>query len=42
VENITSEEYVSFQSSNGHTLNTGAGENPMPRIGVLAGLEFTF
>lgn len=41
-ENVTAEEYVSFQSSNGHTLNTGAGENPMPRFGMLAGLEFTF
>ena len=42
IENLTNEEYVAFQSSNGHTLASGAGENPMPPIGFFGGLELTF
>ena len=42
IENLTNEEYVAFQSSNGHTLATGAGENPMPPTGFFGGIELTF
>jgi iron complex outermembrane receptor protein len=41
-QNLTNHEYVAFQSSNGHTLATGAGENPMPPFGVLGGLRVEF
>lgn len=39
--NLTSEEYVSFQASNGSTL-TGAGENPMPPLQVVTGMLVDF
>ena len=42
IQNITSEEYVAFQSSNGHTLSTGAGENPMPPINFMGGIRLQF
>lgn len=41
-QNLTGEEYVSFASSNGHTLATGAGENPMPPFNVLGGVSIEF
>ena len=41
IENVTNEEYVAFQSSNGSNLN-GAGENPMPPIGVTTGVTIRF
>ena len=42
IQNLTNEEYVSFQSSNGHTLATGAGENPMPPTTFLGGMSVDF
>lgn len=41
VENLTNEEYVTFQSSNGSNLG-GAGEYPMPPTTVVGGLTMTF
>ncbi len=41
IQNLTSEEYVAFQSSNGSNLN-GAGENPAPPIGVVGGVTVRF
>ena len=41
VENITNEEYVTFQSSNGANLN-GAGEFPMPPTTVTGGVTVQF
>lgn len=41
IENITNEEYVTYQSSNGLTL-TGAGEAPMPPTTFLGGLTVDF
>jgi len=40
-ENVTNEEYVAFQSSNATNLN-GAGENPMPPLGITAGVSVKF
>jgi iron complex outermembrane receptor protein len=40
--NLTNEEYVTFQSSNGHTLSSGAGQNPMPPFGVMGGVRVEF
>ncbi len=42
IQNITNEEYTAFQSSNGHTLATGAGENPMPPTTFLGGVNVQF
>jgi len=42
LQNLTNEEYVAFASSNGHTLATGAGDNPMPPFNVLWGINLTF
>ncbi|MBI2885241.1 MAG: TonB-dependent receptor [Candidatus Omnitrophica bacterium] len=39
--NVTNEEYVSFQSSNATDLS-GAGENPMPPLHVVAGIRTKF
>ncbi len=41
IENITNEEYVTFQSSNGSNLN-GAGESPMPPTTFSGGLTIRF
>ena len=41
VDNITNEEYVTFQSSNGTNLN-GAGEFPMPPTAVFGGVTVAF
>ncbi len=41
VENLTNEEYGTFDSSNGSNL-LGAGEYPMPPINLLAGVWTTF
>ena len=40
-QNLTSEEYVAFQSSNASNLN-GAGENPAPPFGVIGGITVKF
>ena len=40
VENLTNEEYVTYQSSNGVDL-TGAGEAPMPPTTFLGGIRIT-
>jgi outer membrane receptor protein involved in Fe transport len=42
LQNLTNEEYTAFAASNGHTLATGAGENPMPPLGVIGGVDLTF
>ncbi len=42
LNNITGEEYVAFQSSNGVTLSTGNGENPMPSFNVICGVTIDF
>lgn len=39
--NLTNEEYVTYQSSNGSSLS-GAGEAPMPPTSVIAGVDFSF
>ncbi len=39
--NVTNEEYVSFQSSNASSLS-GAGDNPMPPLHVIAGISTKF
>ncbi len=39
--NLTNEEYVSFQASNGSSL-AGAGENPMPPLQVIGGMLVNF
>ncbi len=41
VENLTNEQYVAFESSNGSNLK-GAGENPAPPIGFFGGLTVKF
>lgn len=41
IRNLTNEEYVSFPTSNAANL-TGAGENPMPPIHVVAGMTLEF
>ncbi|MEK7879395.1 MAG: TonB-dependent receptor, partial [candidate division NC10 bacterium] len=40
IENVTNEEYTTFQSSNG--LITSTGENPAPPISFLLGLTLKF
>jgi len=40
--NLTGEEYTAFQASNGHTLATGAGENPAPPFRVIGGVSMRF
>ncbi len=40
--NLTGAEYSAFQSSNGHTLTTGAGENPAPPFHVIGGVSVRF
>ena len=41
IENITNEEYVTYQSSNGLNMN-GAGEAPMPPTTFLGGIHIAF
>jgi outer membrane receptor protein involved in Fe transport len=41
VDNLTNEEYGTYQSSNAVNL-TGAGEAPAPPLGVVAGLTVSF
>ena len=41
IENITNEEYVTYQSSNGTNLN-GAGEAPMPPTTFVGGVSVRF
>lgn len=41
IENITNEEYVTFQSSNGRNLG-GAGQYPMPPVTFTGGVRVTF
>ena len=41
IDNITNEEYVTFQSSNGTNLN-GAGEYPMPSTTFVGGVSVKF
>ncbi|MBI3324617.1 MAG: TonB-dependent receptor [Candidatus Omnitrophica bacterium] len=40
IENVTNEEYTTFQSSDGSTVSTG--ENPAPPISVLGGFSVVF
>lgn len=42
IDNLTSEEYSSYQSSNSVSLVTGAGEAPMPPIGFTGGVRVRF
>ena len=39
--NLTNEEYVAFQASNGASL-AGAGENPMPPLQIIGGVSVQF
>ncbi len=39
-QNITNEEYITFQSSDGSTPS--AGENPAPPVNFVAGVECKF
>lgn len=40
VQNLTNEEYITFQSSNGTTV--AGGENPAPPVNFVAGIEYKF
>ncbi len=42
IENLTNEEYVTYQSSNSVNLFTGAGEAPMPPIAFTGGVVVRF
>ena len=45
IDNLTSEEYVTFQSSNGVNLtgpNSGGTEAPMPLISFIGGVQVKF
>lgn len=40
--NVTNQRYTEFQSSNGSVLATGAGDNPMPPIRMIGGVQVEF
>lgn len=42
IENLTNEEYVAYQSSNGTNVVTGAGEAPALPIGFYGGVDLKF